>query len=96
MSFWIKTSSFCLRINENGKSQVSKYINDHKLTAERFEWQEGYGIFSYSQKDLDTVFKYIQNQEEHHKVHTFREEYMELLKEFNVEYDVQYIFQDLI
>ena len=44
----------------------------------------------------DTVFKYIQNQEEHHKVQTFGEEYLGLLKEFKVEYDEQYIFQDLI
>ena len=78
------------------KAKSSKYINDHKLTAERFEWQEGYGIFSYSQKDLDTVYKYIQHQEEHHKVQNFREEYSELLNEFNVEFDEQYIFQDLI
>ena len=78
------------------KSKSSKYINDYSLTPARFEWQEGYGVFSYSQKEMDAVYKYIQHQEEHHKVHTFREEYLELLKEFNVEYDAQYIFQDLI
>ncbi len=78
------------------KGKSSKYINDHKLTPGRFEWQEGYGVFSYSQKNVDTVYKYIQHQEEHHKVQTFREEYLELLKEFRVEFDEQYIFQDLI
>jgi REP element-mobilizing transposase RayT len=78
------------------KAKSSKYINDHSLTPARFEWQEGYGVFSYSQKEMYAVYKYIQHQEEHHKVHTFREEYLELLKEFNVEYDAQYIFQDLI
>jgi len=78
------------------KAKSSKYINDHTLTPERFEWQEGYGVFSYSQKDVDTIYKYIQNQEEHHKSQTFREEYLDLLKEFNVEYDEQYIFQNMI
>ena len=78
------------------KGKSSKYINDHKLNPGRFEWQEGYGVFSYSQKNVDTVYKYIQHQEEHHKVQTFREEYLELLKEFRVEFDEQYIFQDLI
>ena len=78
------------------KAKSSKYINDHKLTNERFEWQEGYGVFSYRQSLVDTVFKYIQNQEEHHKVQTFSEEYLDLLKEFKVEYDEQYVFQELI
>ena len=77
------------------KAKSSKYINDHKLTAQRFEWQEGYGAFSYRQSDLDSVFKYIQNQEDHHKTQVFREEYLELLKEFKVTYDETYIFQDL-
>ena len=78
------------------KAKSSKYINDHSLTKQRFEWQEGYGVFSYSQKDVGDVYKYIQNQEEHHKIQTFREEYLQLLKEFEIEYDEQYIFHDLI
>ena len=78
------------------KAESSKYINDHSLTPARVEWQEGYGVFSYRQNDVDSIYKYIQNQEEHHKIQTFRDEYLELLKEFKVEYDEQYIFQDLI
>ncbi len=78
------------------KAKSSKYINDHSLTKERFEWQEGYGVFSYHRFLVDTVYKYIQHQEEHHKIQIFREEYLELLREFDVEYDDQYIFQDLI
>ena len=78
------------------KAKSSKYINDHSLTQTRFEWQEGYGVFSYRQNDVDTIYKYVQNQEEHHKIQTFREEYLDLLKEFKVEYDEQYIFQDMI
>jgi REP element-mobilizing transposase RayT len=78
------------------KAKSSKYINDHSLTSERFEWQEGYGAFSYRQRDVDMIYKYIQHQEEHHKIQTFGEEYLELLKEFNVEYDRQYVFQEMI
>ncbi len=78
------------------KAKSSKYINDHKLTQERFEWQEGYGVFSYHQSMVNTVFKYVQNQEEHHKTQTFSEEYLDLLKEFKVEYDHQYLFKSLI
>ena len=78
------------------KAKSSKYVNDHSLTTDRFEWQEGYGVFSYGPKDINAVYKYIQHQEEHHKVQTFREEYLELLKEFKVEYNEQYIFQDMI
>ena len=78
------------------KAKSSKYINEHQLTKERFEWQEGYGVFSYHQSLVDTVFKYVQNQEEHHKVQTFGEEYLGLLKEFKVAYDEQYIFKELV
>ena len=78
------------------KAKSSKYVNDHSLTKERFEWQEGYGVFSYHQSLVDTVYKYIQNQETHHKIQTFGEGYRELLKEFRIEYDEQYIFQDMI
>ena len=77
------------------KAKSSKYVNDHSLTPRKFEWQEGYGAFSYRQSDLDTIFKYIQNQEEHHKARSFRDEYLDLLKEFNITYDEQYIFQNL-
>ena len=78
------------------KAKSSKYINDHKLTPERFEWQDGYGVFSYRQNDVDSIYKYIQNQEEHHKIQSLREEYLDLLKEFKLEYDEQYIFQELV
>ena len=78
------------------KGKSSKYINDHQLTTRHFEWQEGFGVFSYNHEDVDRIFKYIQNQEEHHKIFTFREEYLLLLKEFNIEFDEKYIFQDPI
>ncbi|WDF80099.1 IS200/IS605 family transposase [Mucilaginibacter sp. KACC 22773] len=78
------------------KAKSSKYINDHSLTPKRFEWQDGYGVFSYSQSQVDKVYKYIQNQEDHHKKQTFREEYLDFLKKFKVAYDDRYVFQDLM
>ena len=78
------------------KAKSSKYINDNNLTSKRFEWQEGYGVFSYNQSSIDAVYKYIQSQEEHHKRKTFRDEYLAFLKDFKVAYDENYIFQNLI
>lgn len=78
------------------KSKSSKYINDHHFTNSRFEWQEGYGTFSYSHSQIDAVYKYIVNQEEHHKKQTFKEEYLEFLDKFKVSFDERYIFEDFI
>ena len=78
------------------KAKSSKYINDNKLTEEHFEWQDGYGVFSYGQSQIDSVYKYIQNQESHYKKQTFLDEYLEFLKKFKIAYDEQYIFQKLI
>ena len=77
------------------KAKSSKYINDHSLTKSRFEWQEGYGVFSYGQSQVDKVYKYIQNQEVHHQKQTFLKEYMQFLEKFKVDYDEQYIFKEL-
>jgi len=78
------------------KAKSSKYINDHSLTSERFEWQEGYGVFSYSQSQVDSVYKYILNQERHHQKQSFREEYLEFLRKFKIDYDERYVFHDPI
>ena len=74
------------------KAKSSKYINDHQLTKSRFEWQEGYGVFSYGHSQIDQVYKYIANQEEHHEQQTFREEYLEFLEKFEVPYDERVYF----
>jgi REP element-mobilizing transposase RayT len=78
------------------KAKSSKYINDNRFSSERFEWQEGYGVFSYSQSQIDKVYKYIQNQEAHHQKQSFREEYIGFLKKFKIEYDEQFIFKELL
>jgi REP element-mobilizing transposase RayT len=66
------------------KDKSSKYVNDHQLTTHRFEWQKGYGIFSYRKSDLDSIHKYIQNQETDHRTQTFHNEYLDFLEEFKV------------
>jgi REP element-mobilizing transposase RayT len=74
------------------KSDSSLFINENKLSKFKFYWQEGYGVFSYSRDQRDLVIKYIMSQEEHHKKRTFREEYLELLKQFDIDYNVKYLF----
>ncbi|WP_395074966.1 IS200/IS605 family transposase [Flavobacterium sp.] len=75
------------------KSGSSKFINDSKWINEKFNWQEGFGAFSYSKSQISNVITYIANQEEHHKKKTFKEEYFEFLIKFEVEYDVKYLFE---
>jgi len=74
------------------KAGSSKFINDNNWVKKEFNWQEGFGAFSYSRRDLDSVIKYILNQEEHHRKKKFREEYLGILKEFEIEYDEKYLF----
>ena len=77
------------------KGYSSKWINEKKFTVGRFQWQEGYGAFSYSDSQIDRVVRYIMNQERHHRRKTFREEYLELLKHFNISFDDRYILKDI-
>ncbi|MCX6252043.1 MAG: IS200/IS605 family transposase [Bacteroidetes bacterium] len=77
------------------KGSSSGWINSRNLVKGKFRWQEGYGAFSYSHSHIDNVAKYIMNQEHHHKKRTFAEEYIELLKKFNVVYNEKYILKDI-
>ena len=74
------------------KKASNIFINEKKFTNFKFEWQEGYGAFSYSHSVLDNVIKYIQNQKEHHKKKSFKEEYIDFLKKFEIEYKDAYLF----
>ncbi len=74
------------------KNSSCNFINDKKFLNVKFEWQEGYGAFSYSHSQIDKVYNYILNQEEHHKKHSFKKEYLQLLNEFEIEYDERYLF----
>lgn len=75
------------------KAGSSKFINENKWYDRKFHWQEGYGAFSYSNSQIDKVCKYILNQEEHHKKESFRDEYLKILKNFEVEFDEKYLFE---
>jgi putative transposase len=75
------------------KASSSKWINDNNFLSGRFSWQEGYGAFSYSKSQRNSVIKYIMNQEAHHKKTSFREEYLGLLKKFEIPFENQYLFE---
>lgn len=77
------------------KTSSSKFITDKKWVRGKFNWQEGFGAFSYSKSHVDAVVNYILNQEEHHHVKTFREEYIELLEKFEIDYNKNYLFESI-
>jgi REP element-mobilizing transposase RayT len=74
------------------KKSSNDFINQKRLSKFRFRWQEGYGAFSYSHSQIDAVAKYILNQKEHHKKVTFKQEYIDFLKKFEIEHDEKYLF----
>ena len=74
------------------KKSSNTFIKDNDLSSKPFNWQEGFGAFSYSHSQIDSVYKYVMNQKEHHKKQTFKEEYIDFLKKFEVEYDDKYLF----
>lgn len=75
------------------KNNSSNFINDHAWIKGKFNWQEGYGAFSYGHSQIGDVYNYILNQEKHHAKQTFKDEYLEFLKKFEVEHDVKYLFE---
>ena len=78
------------------KGCSSKWINDQKLANGKFEWQAGYGAFSYAASQINDVIHYINNQQKHHHQVTFHEEYILFLQKFKVDYDERYLFKELI
>ena len=77
------------------KGSSSKWINEKKFIKDKFEWQEGFGAFSYSKSQVSSVIKYVQNQEVHHRKITFLNEYKSFLEKFGIDYNEQYIFKEL-
>ncbi len=75
------------------KNNSSKFINESKFVKGKFQWQEGYGVFSYSDSQVEQVYNYILNQEEHHKKKTFKEEYLDFLTKFRIEHKPEYLFE---
>lgn len=94
--FGLKPSLSVSQIMKSVKAQSSKWINERGFLTHRFEWQTGYGSFSYSHSQVDAVYRYIKNQQEHHKRISFREEYLKMLDKFGVKYDKRYLFHELM
>ena len=77
------------------KSGSTNFINRSRWIRGRFNWQQGFGAFSYSRSQLNDVIRYVQNQQRHYQKRSFRDEYLSLLKKFNVSYDERYIFKPI-
>ncbi len=75
------------------KKSSNDFINEKKFSKYKFSWQEGYGAFSYSHSALDNVIQYVNNQKEHHRKISFKEEYKEFLEKFEVEFREEYLFE---
>ncbi len=93
--FGFRTSQSLSDLMQDIKGNSSKWINDKKFISGRFSWQSGYGAFSYSKSEIPSIIKYIKNQFDIHKSVTFKEEYSQLLNEFEIEYDDRYIFKPI-
>jgi REP element-mobilizing transposase RayT len=76
------------------KGASSKWINEKKFTKRKFVWQEGYGVFSYGRSQIQNVVDYIENQEKHHSKKSFRDEYIDFLKKFEIVFEEKYTFSD--
>jgi REP element-mobilizing transposase RayT len=92
--FGLKPAQSLSDLMKEIKGSSSLWINDKRFVSGRFSWQEGYGAFSYGKSQIDNVIHYIQNQEKHHAKRTFADEYLELLKLFEIEYDERYILKN--
>ncbi len=77
------------------KANSSKFINEKGWIKGRFNWQEGFGAFSYGHSQLDAIIGYIQNQEKHHQRESFKVEYLSLLRKFDVAFRDEYLFDFL-
>ena len=78
------------------KGNSSEWINKERLTKNKFNWQDGYGAFSYSRSQINTVALYIENQQVHHARKSFLDEYRNMLNDFSVDYDEKYIFREMV
>lgn len=94
--FSLKPALSISDVMQSTKAKSSKWINESRDLTHRFEWQRGFGAFSYSKSHIHNVVRYIQNREAHHKKQSFLDEYRELLKRFEVEYEEAYIFHEPI
>ncbi|MDD2798628.1 MAG: IS200/IS605 family transposase [Bacteroidales bacterium] len=90
------TSQSIADLMRDVKANSSKWINENKYTQEKFEWQTGYGAFSYSKSHLQNVINYINNQKQHHTKQTFLDEYKAFLEKFEIDHNIEFSFKELI
>ncbi len=90
----LKPSKSISDLTRDIKANSSRFINEKQWVNGKFEWQTGFGAFSCGQSDVSTVIQYIQNQEIHHCEKTFKEEYINLLESFGIDYKNEYLFED--
>jgi REP element-mobilizing transposase RayT len=93
--FSLKPSVSVSDVMMSVKSNSSKWINEGGYLSKKFEWQKGFGCFSYSRSHLDAVYKYIENQQKHHEKISFHDEYIKMLQKHGIDYDERYLFQEL-
>lgn len=93
--FGLKPTCSLSEVMKIVKAKSSKFINESNFLQHRFEWQRGYGVFSYSKSAVSNVYNYIERQEQHHAKKSMRQEYIQQLKRFEIDYDEQYIFEEL-
>jgi REP element-mobilizing transposase RayT len=75
------------------KKSSNHFIKESGFTRYKFNWQDGYGAFSYGHSQIDDVVKYVLNQKEHHKKFSFKKEYIKLLELFQIQYKERYLFE---
>ncbi|MBK7183856.1 MAG: IS200/IS605 family transposase [Bacteroidetes bacterium] len=75
------------------KANSSKWINQKKIILGKFQWQEGFGSFSVSESQISKVINYIEKQEEHHRIKSFRQEYVDFLKSYKIDFNEEYLFE---
>ena len=94
--FILKPTESLSNVMKSVKAKSSKWLNEMHYLDQRFEWQKGYGAFSYGKSQVNDVINYINNQEKHHHKKSFKEEYIEFLTKFDIDFNQEYIFNDLI
>lgn len=90
--FELKPATSISEVIKLVKTNSSKWINKNKYLNGHFEWQLGYGAFSYSKSQRNKVINYIMNQEDHHRKSTFKEEYLKMLNDLDIKYNDNYLF----
>ena len=75
------------------KKSSTQFIREQRLTKYAFSWQKGYGTFTYSHSHVNNVCHYIQTQKEHHRTQNFKDEYLEFLKDYEIDYEEKFVFQ---